>query len=74
MIPYFEIIEVFIVVSWLFETYLDWRQRQKLFNRSKVPTELEQYITKETFVKSQVYYSHSLRFLLLTSLKFRNTV
>lgn len=53
--PYFEFTVGFIVLVYIFETYLDLRQHAR-YKAKEVPRELDGVVTQETFTKSQVFH------------------
>ena len=52
-LPYFEFTVGFIILVYIFETYLDLRQHAR-YKAKKAPQELTGIVDEETFTKSQV--------------------
>jgi len=52
--PYFEIVIGFLIIVYVFETYLEIRQRRR-YKSTVIPDEIKDIVKEETFTKAQQY-------------------
>ena len=67
-VPYLLITVLFIVLVYVVETYLDFRQLSKIVNSPSLPKELIAYVSAEKFEKSNSYSKDKFMFKLCESL------